>query len=146
MESIEIETGDWSCLGGDASRIRDAVFVREQRIPAELDLDDDDPHARHAVAYLVDGTAGARRAVATGRLLPTGAIGRVSVLADARGRGVGSRLLDALLAEARGRGDALVRLYAQQRAVAFYLRIGFRIVGEPFVAAGVQHIEMAREP
>ncbi|MCS0465303.1 GNAT family N-acetyltransferase, partial [Burkholderia mallei] len=82
MESIEIETGDWSRLGGDASRIRDAVFVREQRIPAELDLDDDDPHARHAVAYLVDGTAGARRAVATGRLLPTGAIGRVSVLAD----------------------------------------------------------------
>lgn len=70
----------------------------------------------------------------------------MSVLADARGRGVGSRLLDALLAEARGRGDALVRLYAQQRAVAFYLRIGFRIVGEPFVAAGVQHIEMAREP
>ncbi|WP_038801944.1 GNAT family N-acetyltransferase, partial [Burkholderia oklahomensis] len=39
-----------------------------------------------------------------------------------------------------------VRLYAQQRAVAFYLRLGFRVVGEPFVEAGVQHVEMAREP
>lgn len=145
MDRIVVETGDWARLGGDASRIRDAVFVREQRIPAELALDDDDLDARHVVAYLIAGPAHERRAIATGRLLPTGAIGRVSVLADARGRGAGSNVLDALLAEAKSRGDALVRLYAQPRAVTFYLRRGFRIVGEPFEEAGIAHIEMARE-
>ncbi|SMF97964.1 GNAT family N-acetyltransferase [Burkholderia singularis] len=145
MDSIEVEIGDWARLGSDAARIRDTVFVREQRIPAELNLDDDDPLARHAIAYLVQRRSGARRAVATGRLLSTGAIGRVSVLADARRRGVGTRVLDALLAEARSGGMALVWLYAQQRVAAFYLRLGFRVVGEPFVEAGVAHIEMARE-
>ncbi|KAB0685378.1 GNAT family N-acetyltransferase, partial [Burkholderia territorii] len=76
-----VETGDWAVLGGDAARIRDAVFVREQRIPPEWELDDEDPVSLHAVAYRVDAATGARRAVATGRLLRTGTIGRVAVLA-----------------------------------------------------------------
>ncbi|MBN3794570.1 GNAT family N-acetyltransferase, partial [Burkholderia sp. Ac-20392] len=67
-----VETGDWTVLGGDAARIRDAVFVREQQIPPEWELDDDDPLSLHAVAYRVDAATGRRRAVATGRLLPTG--------------------------------------------------------------------------
>ncbi|MBN3769961.1 GNAT family N-acetyltransferase, partial [Burkholderia sp. Se-20378] len=49
-----VETGDWTVLGGDAARIRDAVFVREQQIPPEWELDDDDPLSLHAVAYRVD--------------------------------------------------------------------------------------------
>jgi predicted GNAT family N-acyltransferase len=144
MDQIEVESGGWTRLGGDASRIRDAVFVREQRIPAELALDDDDLDAHHAVAYLVDDATHARRAIATGRLLSDGTIGRVAVLADARGRGAGSRVLDALLAAARTRGDARVRLYAQQGAVSFYRERGFSLIGVPFEAAGVAHVELAR--
>ncbi len=146
MDRIEVESGGWSRLGGDASRIRAAVFVREQRIPAELALDDDDLDAQHVVAYLVDDATLARRAIATGRLLPDGAIGRIAVLADARGRGAGSRVLEALLAAARARGDARVRLYAQQDAVSFYRQRGFSIVGAPFEAAGIAHVELARAP
>ncbi|MDN7523667.1 GNAT family N-acetyltransferase [Burkholderia orbicola] len=127
-----VETGDWTVLGGDAARIRDAVFVREQQIPPEWELDDDDPLSLHAVA--------------TGRLLPSGTIGRVAVLADMRGQGVGSAVLNALLDAARRRGEAVVRLYAQDSAVSFYLRHGFAAVGEPFVEAGVPHVEMTRAP
>ncbi|MBR8301175.1 GNAT family N-acetyltransferase [Burkholderia dolosa] len=146
MTDRVVETGDWATLGGDAARIRDAVFVREQQIPPEWALDDDDVLSVHAVAYRIDPTTGARRAVATGRLLPSGTIGRVAVLADARGQGIGSAVLAALLDAARRRGDAVVRLYAQDSAVPFYLRHGFAAIGEPFVEAGVPHVEMARAP
>ncbi|MBR8460029.1 GNAT family N-acetyltransferase [Burkholderia dolosa] len=146
MTDRVVETGDWATLGGDAARIRDAVFVREQQIPPEWALDDDDALSVHAVAYRIDPATGARRAVATGRLLPSGTIGRVAVLADARGQGIGSAVLAALLDAARRRGDAVVRLYAQNSAVPFYLRHGFAAIGEPFVEAGVPHVEMARAP
>ncbi|KVA03277.1 GCN5 family acetyltransferase [Burkholderia latens] len=146
MTDSFVETGDWTVLGADAARIRDAVFVREQRIPPEWELDDDDPLSVHAVAYRIDPATGARRAVATGRLLPSGTIGRVAVLADARGQGAGSAVLHALLAAARHRGEPLVRLYAQDVAVSFYVRHGFTAIGEPFVELGVPHVEMARAP
>ncbi|MDN7905212.1 GNAT family N-acetyltransferase [Burkholderia diffusa] len=141
-----VETGDWAVLGGDAARIRDAVFVREQRIPPEWELDDEDPLSLHAVAYRVDAATGARRAVATGRLLRNGTIGRVAVLADARGQGAGSDVLHALLDAARHRGEPVVRLYAQDTAVSFYVRHGFAAIGEPFVEIGVPHVEMTRTP
>ena len=141
-----VETGGWTVLGGDAARIRDAVFVREQRIPPEWELDDEDPLSLHAVAYRVDAATGARRAIATGRLLRSGTIGRVAVLADARGQGAGSAVLHALLDAARYRGEPVVRLYAQQAAVSFYVRHGFAAIGEPFVEIGVPHVEMARAP
>ncbi|KAB0648636.1 GNAT family N-acetyltransferase [Burkholderia diffusa] len=141
-----VETGDWAVLGGDAARIRDAVFVREQRIPPEWELDDEDPLSLHAVAYRVDVATGARRAVATGRLLRTATIGRVAVLADARGQGAGSAVLHALLDAARHRGEPIVRLYAQDAAVSFYVRHGFAAIGEPFLEIGVPHVEMARTP
>ncbi|KWN06875.1 GCN5 family acetyltransferase [Burkholderia territorii] len=141
-----VETGDWAVLGGDAARIRDAVFVREQRIPPEWELDDEDPVSLHAVAYRVDAATGARRAVATGRLLRTGTIGRVAVLADARGQGAGSAVLHALLDAARQRGEPIVRLYALVAAVPFYVQHGFAAIGEPFVEIGVPHVEMVRAP
>ncbi|KVM65300.1 GCN5 family acetyltransferase [Burkholderia gladioli] len=159
MERIEVETGDWTRLGADAARIRDAVFVREQRIAPELELDEEDPLAHHAVAYLVRGEGGddrgGRHAVGTarllagatiGRLLAGATIGRLSVLPAARGRGIGTRVLDALVAEAAARGEARVTLYAQPAAVPFYRQRGFDIVGEPFDTAGVIHVEMARAP
>lgn len=146
MTNCVVETGDWTTLGGDAARIRDAVFVREQRIPPEWELDDDDPLSRHAVAYRIDAATGMRDAVATGRLLPSGTIGRMAVLAGARGQGAGSAVLHALLDEARRRGDPIVRLYALEEAVPFYVRHGFTAAGERFVEAGVPHVEMTRAP
>jgi predicted GNAT family N-acyltransferase len=142
MTDIQLVIGDWASLGLDAARVRDAVFVREQQIPADLEWDDADHGAVHAVAYRANG--GARTAIGTGRLLPTGYIGRLAVVKDARTTGVGTRLLDALVSRAFARGDLQVRLYAQYDAVRFYLRYGFERVGHEFVEAGIRHVEMAR--
>lgn len=139
--SIEIVTGDWAQLGPDAARIRDAVFIREQGIPAELEWDADDATSVHVVAYRVGAV---REPVATARLLSEGWIGRVAVLKSARRGGLGQRLVEALVEAARVRGDDAARLYAQTYVTPLYEKCGFVVVGEPFEEAGIPHIEMMR--
>jgi YbgC/YbaW family acyl-CoA thioester hydrolase len=139
---LRVRTGGWDELGADASRIRTEVFVQEQRIPADLEWDEADATALHAVAYNRLGAP-----VATGRLLQadpgTGKIGRMAVHKALRGCGVGEQVLRALSDAAHGRGDRRLILHAQRTAQAFYARLGFAPVGDPFVEAGIPHQEMA---
>ncbi|RKP44238.1 GNAT family N-acetyltransferase [Pararobbsia silviterrae] len=139
--SIDIITGAWTQLGLDAARIRDAVFVREQGIPADLEWDEEDARCVHVVAYR---TTPEREPVATARLLAGGWIGRVAVIKPARRGGLGRRVVEALVEVARHRGDDAARLYSQTYAVPLYEACGFQVVGEPFEEAGIPHIEMVR--
>ncbi len=137
MGAVCIELGAWRLLRAPAQAVRFAVFVEEQRVPVELELDEFDPVSLHALARDQGD-----RVLGTGRLLPDGHIGRMAVLKHARGRGVGAALLQALLAAARARGDRTVVLNAQLHAVPFYRRYGFVEEGEPFDDAGIDHIAM----
>jgi YbgC/YbaW family acyl-CoA thioester hydrolase len=138
---LDIRVGDWATLGAHAQHIRHAVFVQEQGIPKDLEQDAADQQAVHAVAYNRLG-----QAVCTGRLLPAqegvAQIGRLAVHRVLRGGGVGRQLLAALTVAARERGDRELMLHAQRSAVGFYQRLGWRSRGEPFVEAGVEHVEM----
>jgi predicted GNAT family N-acyltransferase len=133
-----IELLDWTAARLEASRIRTAVFVEEQGVPAEIEMDDRDATCAHALAY-VDGEA-----VGTGRLLADGHIGRMAVLPESRAAGVGGALLECLVDEARRRGMRAVVLSAQTHALGFYRRHGFREVGPVFDEAGIRHQEMRR--
>ena len=133
----DIRTGDWTALNADAKLIRFEVFVEEQKVPAELEMDHMDAVCVHAVAYDADGTP-----VGTGRLLPDGHIGRMAVRRIARGTGVGGALLQVLMAQARARGDTQVVLSSQSHAAPFYQRHGFAIDGDEFHEAGIPHINM----
>jgi predicted GNAT family N-acyltransferase len=86
----------------------------------------------------------AGRLLGTGRLLPDGHVGRMAVLPQARGTGVGSALLAALLQAARARGDREVALSAQTHAIPFYERFGFVVEGEEYDDAGIPHRRMRR--
>lgn len=132
-----IKLGDWTTLSADAKLIRFEVFVQEQNVPAELEMDKMDAVCLHAVAYAEDGTP-----VGTGRLLPDGHIGRMAVRKPGRGKGIGGELLRALMAQAKARGDQAVLLSAQTHAAPFYERHGFSIDGEEFFEAGIPHINM----
>jgi YbgC/YbaW family acyl-CoA thioester hydrolase len=138
---LRVQTGSWAELGADAGRIRTEVFVREQRIPAELEWDEADAEAVHAVAYNRLG-----QAVATGRLLPASEgvakVGRMAVHQALRGCGVGEQVLRALAAQAQQRGDRAIELHAQRSASAFYARLGFQPQGEAYEEAGIPHITM----
>ncbi len=138
---VRLETGSWDSLGADAARVRTEVFVNEQQIPKEMEWDDEDRSALHAVAYNRLGMP-----LATGRLLAPGAgqgrIGRMAVHRVLRGSGMGRDVLHALLQAARQRGDHEVMLHAQRSAEGFYERLGFQVRGEPFEEAGIPHVEM----
>jgi YbgC/YbaW family acyl-CoA thioester hydrolase len=139
MNSVRV--GPWSELGPDAQRLRTAVFVEEQRIPKELEWDEADAVALHAVAYNRLG-----RAVATGRMLPhepgVARIGRMAVERSLRGGRLGRDVLHALMGAARERGDTEVMLHAQRSAEGFYTRLGFERRGDAFEEAGIPHQEM----
>jgi YbgC/YbaW family acyl-CoA thioester hydrolase len=140
---VEIRLGAWAQLGEAARLVRTEVFVQEQQIPLELEWDEDDATALHAVAYNRLGMP-----VATGRLLQHGPnvakIGRMAVSRVLRGSGLGRDLLHALMDAARKRGDRQVVLHAQRSAEGFYRQLGFEGQGEPFEEAGIPHLEMSR--
>lgn len=123
--------------------LRRAVFIEEQNVPEAEELDDLDDQAIHLLA-VQDG-----RPVGTARLLTqgeTGKIGRVCVLAQGRGQGIGAALIDkALSVLAAQPGVRRARLGAQVHAIAFYQRLGFVAVGPEYDDAGIAHRDMVRE-
>lgn len=134
-----VRVADWQRDLKRLRAIRVAVFVVEQNVPEELEWDSIDPACVHVLAEDRTGTP-----IGCGRLLPDGHIGRMAVLSDWRGAGVGAALLTCLIDLARARGDREVLLNAQTHAVPFYARFGFAPEGEEFDEAGIPHQEMRR--
>jgi predicted GNAT family N-acyltransferase len=134
---FSVEVMPWSDALPLARPVREQVFIVEQGVPRELEWDDWDARSDHVVAF-----ASERKAIGTARLLPDGHIGRMAVLKDWRGQGVGSALFEALLELARAKGMVVVALNAQTHAAGFYRRFGFRQEGEEFVEAGIPHVAM----
>lgn len=137
--AVRIQLGDWDTLRAEAEAVRFEVFVLEQKVPAEIEIDEWDPQCLHALARDAAGTV-----LGTGRLLPDGHIGRMAVRRHARGMGVGSALLTALMQAAQERGMQQVALSAQTHAMPFYARFGFEAYGEVYDDAGIPHRMMRR--
>ena len=141
--SYQIKTGSWAELGADAAKVRTEVFVHEQKIPLELEWDEADQTALHAVAY-----NGMGQTIGTARLLQgtpdTAKIGRMAVKRVLRGSGIGRDLLGVLTDLAKQRGYNEVVLHAQRSAQSFYERAGFLERGEPFKEVDIPHIEMRK--
>lgn len=134
-----VEAGSWNELGEQARQIRETVFVEEQRVPRDLEMDEHDAVSRHVIARDAEGGA-----IGTGRLLPDGHIGRMAVLAEWRGKGVGRALLERLLEEAARLDQRHLALHAQTQACGFYRRFGFVEEGPEFMEAGIPHRTMVR--
>lgn len=123
----------------DAFDIRRKVFIEEQKVAEELEMDGMDAYAIHAVAY-AEG-----KAVATGRIIYDGdtyKIGRVAVLKEERGKQYGDFIVRMLADRAFLHGAKEVLLGSQLHAVGFYEKIGFEPYGEVFDDAGIPHIHM----
>lgn len=136
------------CLAQDkeflaqAFELRHQVFVEEQRVPPELERDEDDRLALHVVAL-----AG-QEVVATGRLVihgNQGKIGRMAVKKGWRGKGLGGKVLMKLLETGRDQGVTYFYLHAQLAVEPFYERLGFFRVGEIFEEAGIPHVRMEKK-
>jgi len=119
--------------------IRMRVFVSEQGVPRDIELDDDDQHAIHFLA------TSSGRAVGTARLVMRGKkakVGRMAVLKKYRRKGIGAALLTRVIAAAKHRGARIIFLHAQMTVIEFYEKMGFRCVGPVFDEAGIAHRQM----
>ncbi len=137
--ACRVRLADWSRDRPTLEQIRRRVFVEEQKVPEALEWDGIDAECRHVIAE-----NGAGEAIGCARLLPDGHIGRVAVLAEARGHGVGDALLRRMIALASELGHERVIVNAQTHALAFYERHGFVAVGPEFDDAGIPHRAMER--
>jgi predicted GNAT family N-acyltransferase len=126
-----------------AYAIRRRVFIEEQQVPEEIEMDADDARAFHALAIL-DHVA-----VGCGRMVEHGngeiKIGRMAVLRELRKTGIGAHILRFLIDRARMRGFSKAILHAQLTAEGFYLKEGFSPVGGVFDEAGIAHRRMERD-
>jgi predicted GNAT family N-acyltransferase len=133
----ELRIANWQDDRAALRAVREAVFIREQHVPSELEWDEFDAHCIHVLA-----TDAAASAIGTSRLLGDGTIGRMAVLKAWRGMGVGKALLLRLLEEARKQHLQQVALHAQLHASGFYRKLGFEMIGEEFIEAGIPHVRM----
>ena len=139
--TIKLVENEEDLAGAIAVRFR--VFVEEQSIPPEEELDQADATSSHAIALIEDTVVG------TGRLLrqnaSTGQIGRMAVDRDWRRRGVGGQILTYLEDVARSRGMTLAVLHAQEYVQAFYASHGYQQHGEVFLEVDIPHVEMWKD-
>ena len=135
--------------------LRHEVFVVGQGVPVELERDELDASADHAVALdaagsvvgtgrLVDGRIDQEGRLEPGTAGTVGTVGRMAVAASARRTGTGRALLDLLVRRAADRGLPEVELHAQLHARAFYERAGFTPFGDVYLEAGIEHLGMRR--
>ncbi len=145
MDEIVVKLAETEAELEGAISVRLRVFVVEQQIPAEEELDEADATATHAVALH------AGQVIGTGRMLlvegdeeGTCRIGRMAVDQIWRRYGVGGMVLEFLEGQAREKGLTHSMLHAQEYVKAFYAGHGYRERGEVFLEAGIPHVEMVK--
>lgn len=116
--------------------IRQRVFIDEQQVPVALEWDDQDATAIHLLASVDE------QPVACARVLPDGHIGRMAVLPEWRGQSIGMDLLQYAVQICRTCHVPQAKLSAQIHAIDFYARAGFVVVSEPYLDAGILHVDM----
>lgn len=135
-DDLQIEVVSWNLQRETLRTLRGKVFIEEQKVPREIEWDDQDERATH---FLITRNT---VALGCGRMQPDGKVGRMAVLPEHRRQGLGRRLLDYIVEHARLNGMGRLYLHAQTHALEFYLRAGFQGTGDEFEEAGIPHTAM----
>jgi predicted GNAT family N-acyltransferase len=138
MEVITVKT---DAQYQDALAVRQEVFVHEQHVPPELEIDEYEEPAVHFVAYDNGKPVGAGRYRKKG---DAAKVERICVLQARRGEHIGEAIMEAIEKEAYRAGFSTLILNAQSHAIGFYEKLGFEITSEEFEEAGIPHVEMRK--
>ena len=137
--SPKIKIQRWKNAKCSAYDIRLAVFIREHHVPENMEFDLEDESAWHALAYLNNNCIGTARLNVDNQI---GKIGRMAVLSQYRGMGVGRQLIQSLLKYGQSLDVNKYALNAQLSAIRFYEKIGFEVIGNIFQEVGIAHQKM----
>jgi predicted GNAT family N-acyltransferase len=135
---LTVRVADFEADNAAIRHIRFAVFVDEQHVPEDLEIDDRDRECMHVLAFDGDTPVGTARI----DLQKAGKVGRLAVTAESRRRGIGTALMERLHAIAQAHGLTHVWCHAQLAAMPFYERLGYRASGDMFDEADIPHLRM----
>lgn len=136
-DSITVLITHWQKDGKQLRALRKQVFIDEQNVSQEEEWDGLDDSAIHVIATTSQG-----HVVGTARILPSGQIGRMAVLREFRGFGLGARILQAAVNHILSHHLPAPFLHAQTHAIPFYEKLGFVVDGDLFMDAGIPHRNM----
>jgi predicted GNAT family N-acyltransferase len=126
----------------DAYTVRRTVFVHEQQVPEEEEIDQFEDDSIHVVLYDNKEPVGAGRV----RVLDgIGKLERICVLSTSRQKGAGKLIVDKLEDVATAQGVSKLKLNAQTHAIPFYERLGYETVSDVFMDAGIPHVTMIKQ-
>lgn len=141
VDTIEVNTVSSEQELEEAFSIRRKVFVEEQRVPEEEEIDALEPEATHFLLQVNGTPAGAGRLrVVDGY----GKVERICILKEVRGTGAGRALMEHIQAFAFEKGCDKLKLNAQVQAIPFYSKLGYEVVSEEFLDAGIPHKTMVK--
>ena len=140
---IHLSITTWVNAKDLVAPIRLQVFVEEQGVPEDMEWDEFDQDAWHAIAKFNDQVVGTGRLILqTNDHIQMAKIGRMAVLKDHRSQGIGQHILRALIQKGKEKGAQAFILHAQTHAIPFYASEGFEPHGPIFDEAGIPHVEM----
>lgn len=136
MSDYVIRSGSWTLLETEAKMVRTEVFIKEQNIAAADEWDLEDQKSLHFIVY------DQNQAIATARLLENHSIGRVAVLNQYRGKGIGRILMRHIMDVGQQQKRPYLKLSAQVHAIGFYQSLAFEVKGEEYLDCGIPHVDM----
>ena len=136
---IELSITSWAEAQNLVKSLRYQVFVIEQKVPEDMEWDEFDQIAWHAIVTADNQTIGTGRLIINDRVAK---IGRMAVQSSRRNQGIGKSILKSLIQTAKEKGAQECILHAQTHAIAFYAKADFEPNGPIFDEAGIPHVEM----
>jgi len=139
LNALEIKIVDYKNHQLQIHQVRNEVFIDEQKVPENIEIDGLDPGAKHVLVLDAD------IAIGTGRMLPDGHFGRIAVKKQYRGRGIGKSIMRKLICIAKDLHLSEVWLSSQYHARGFYQKFGFIENGDIYQEASIDHIKMKKK-
>jgi len=139
-KTFTVRRASWTNDATAIQAVRHEVFILEQKVPEDLESDEYDTSSVYVLAETNDG-----QAIGCARLQRNGKVTRIAVVEKWRRRGVGSEMLKELISMATDQQHKSLYMHAQLQAKALYETLEFKVSGEVFLEAGIEHIKMTRD-
>jgi len=137
--NLKVEVVKWKDEYDSLIMIREKVFIEEQKVTSQLEWDGMDENAMHFLVFKDEEAIGCARAVVIKNYMQ---LGRMAVLKEYRGQGIGSALLEKAIVTAKLNQISSIHISAQCYAIDFYLKFGFKVMSDIYLDAEIPHRDM----